>query len=115
MKRLITTTALDLSLVGSTLVAASPAAPVSAKPCSTWWKVTGRKVAVRRPAPTEGPVATMHTRVDHYLHRGDRVRSCVVAIGRTASGPAYRACGRDGHVWRVVRGGQVPQTCLKRA
>jgi hypothetical protein len=49
------------------------------------------------------------------LPRGDRVASCVVAVARTESGPAYRKCGNTGSVWRVVPGGQVPQTCLKRA
>ncbi|WP_244362283.1 hypothetical protein [Streptomyces aquilus] len=40
--------------------------------------------------------------------------SCVTAIARTESGPAYHKCGRDGHLWQIVRGGQVPQTCLKK-
>lgn len=71
-------------------------------------------VAVRRPAWNEGPVAKPNSPVDHYLNRGDRVKSCVVAIARTERGPAYRKCGKDGSMWRVVQGGQVPETCLKR-
>ena len=101
--------------------AASPSAAASStssvpsmKPCATKWKVTGRRVAVRRPAWNEPPVATQRTRVDHYLNRGDVVTSCVVAIARTEGAPAYQACGKAGNVWRVVKGGQVPQTCLKR-
>jgi hypothetical protein len=88
---------------------------LTAKPCTTTWEVTGRKVAVRRPAGNDGPVAKTTSPVHHYLHRGDRVTSCIVAIDRTESGPAYRKCGKTGNVWRVVPGGQVPQTCLKRA
>ncbi|MEU3855680.1 hypothetical protein [Streptomyces sp. NPDC029554] len=86
----------------------------AAKPCSTTWEVTGRTVAVRRPAWNDGPVATPTSPVHHYLHRGDRVTSCTVAIARTQSGPAYRKCGKGGNLWRIVPGGQVPQTCLKR-
>jgi hypothetical protein len=99
----------------STAAASSASSVPSVKQCATKWVVTGRKVAVRRPAWNEPPVATQRTRVDHYLYRGDVVRSCVVAIARTDGAPAYRACGKAGHVWRVVKGGQVAQTCLKRA
>jgi hypothetical protein len=80
----------------------------------TTWEVTGRTVAVRRPAWNDGPVATPNSPVHHYLHRGDRVTSCTVAIARTEHGPAYRKCGRGGNVWGIVPGGQVPRTCLKR-
>ncbi len=82
-----------------------------AKACATKWKAKQR-VAVRRPA---GPVATMNSPVHHYLHKGQVVGSCVAAVARTESGPAYRACGGEGHLWRIVSGGQVPQSCLKRA
>lgn len=93
----------------------APAAAVTApaKACTIKWKVTGKKVAVRMPEGN-APVAAPDSPVVRYLHRGDVVRSCVEAIARTQSGPAYRKCGRGGHVWRVVRGGQVPATCLKR-
>lgn len=91
------------------VVAAVPAAA----PCTTQWRAV-ETVAVRRPAWNEDPVATMRTRVDHYLHRGDVVTSCVAAMARTETGPAYRACGHDGYLWQIVRGGQVPRTCLKR-
>lgn len=121
MTRLITTAALAAAFVGSVAVtpsteAAAAQRPVTApaKPCSTWWEVTGKTVAVRRPAWNEGPVAKPNSPVDHYLHRGDRVKSCVVAIARTERGPAYRKCGKDGSIWRVVQGGQVPETCLER-
>ncbi|MFJ3674043.1 hypothetical protein ACIPSE_47170 [Streptomyces sp. NPDC090106] len=88
----------------------------AAAACTTAYEVTGRSVAVRRPARGEA-VARANSRVVRVLHRGDRVTSCLEAVARTVSGPAYRKCGRDGHVWRVVRGpqgGQVPATCLKR-
>ncbi|MFE9813124.1 hypothetical protein [Streptomyces sp. NPDC005548] len=52
--------------------------------------------------------------VDHYVRRGDVLLSCVQAMAHTEQGPAYRKCGRAGSVWRVVRGGQVPATCLRR-
>jgi hypothetical protein len=86
---------------------------LAAAPCASKWRAVQR-VAVRRPGLYDGPVATMNSPIHHYLKRGEVVRSCVVAVGRTQSGPAYRACGREGHLWRVVRGGQVPQSCLKR-
>jgi hypothetical protein len=82
--------------------------------CATEYRVTGRVVAVRRPAWNDGPVARPNSPVDHYVHRGDVLVSCVEAIGRAESGPAYRKCGRTGSVWRVVRGGQIPATCVKR-
>ncbi|MEU0915053.1 hypothetical protein OG968_35680 (plasmid) [Streptomyces althioticus] len=89
------------------------AATAPAKACAAKWKVTGKKVAVRMPEGN-APVAAPDSPVVRYLHRGDVVRSCVEAIARTQSGPAYHKCGRGGHVWRIVRGGQVPATCLKR-
>ena len=117
MKRLITTTATAVVLMGALVLPQASAAPIQHTPtaaeCNSKWKVTGRKVAVRR--PVEGPVAQPNSPVDHHLRRGDVVTSCVVAIARTESGPAYHKCGKDGHEWRVVKGGQIPQTCLKRA
>ncbi|MGW1537846.1 hypothetical protein [Streptomyces aureus] len=83
--------------------------------CATKYRVTGRVVAVRRPAWNDGLVAKPNSPVDHYVHRGDVLLSCVEAIARTQSGPAYRKCGRAGSVWRVVPGGQIPATCVKRA
>ncbi|MFD0055067.1 hypothetical protein ACFVHR_15175 [Streptomyces sp. NPDC127168] len=94
--------------------AASAPTAASAKACATKWKAKQR-VAVRRPGPNDGPVATMRSPIHHHLRKGQVVRSCVVAVDRTVSGPAYRACGGEGHVWRIVPGGQVPQSCLKRA
>lgn len=82
--------------------------------CTTKWKAKQR-VAVRRPGRLDGPVATMNSPIHHYLRKGEVVRSCLVAVARTDSGPAYRACGGEGHLWRIVPGGQVPQSCLKRA
>ncbi|MFC8008481.1 hypothetical protein ACFUCH_35545 [Streptomyces olivaceus] len=101
-------------LAGGTVAAApasSTAAPSAAAACATKWKVKA-KVAVRRPAPNEGPVATTRTRVHHYLYKGDVVKSCVTAVGRTAN--QYRACGKSDSLWQIVPGGQVPKTCLKR-
>ncbi|MCF1646026.1 hypothetical protein [Streptomyces indiaensis] len=71
-------------------------------------------MAVRRPAWNDGPVATTTSPLHHYLHRGDRVTSCTVVVARTETGPAYRKRGKAGSLWRIVRGGQVPQTYLKR-
>jgi hypothetical protein len=122
MKRALTLAAALAVLTGAAAAQQASAAPPhykpalrTTKPCTTTWEVTGRKVAVRRPAWNDGPVAKTTSPVHHYLHRGDRVTSCVVAVARTESGPAYRKCGKTGSVWRVVSGGQVPQTCLKRA
>ncbi|KES02975.1 hypothetical protein BU52_33025 [Streptomyces toyocaensis] len=119
MKTMLTAAAVAaLALMSVTAVptAAAPSQPtvVDATPCTTKWKVTGKKVAVRMPKG-DAPVASSNSPVVRYLHRGDVVTSCVEAIARTQSGPAYRKCGRDGHVWRIVRGGQVPATCLNRA
>lgn len=99
------------ALIVPTAAEAAPAAP--GKACATKWQAKQR-VAVRRPAPHDGPVATMRSPIHHYLAKGEVVRSCVVAVARTSSGPAYRACGGEGHLWRIVPGGQVPQTCLRK-
>ncbi|GAA5216856.1 hypothetical protein [Streptomyces thinghirensis] len=103
------------ALVGESaaVATANPAAAPPAAKCTAKWKVTGKKVAVRMPEG-DRPVASPDSPVVRYLHRGDVVTSCVAAIARTQSGPAYHKCGRGGHVWRIVRGGQVPATCLKR-
>ncbi|MFE7909986.1 hypothetical protein [Streptomyces albogriseolus] len=117
MKKMIAAAAaaaLPLLPATASPAAATPAHLSSASACSAKWVVTGKKVAVRRPADN-APVASPDSPVVRYLYRGDVVTSCVEAIARTQSGPAYRKCGRDGHVWRIVRGGQVPATCLKRA
>ncbi|RDD85057.1 hypothetical protein DVZ84_31430 [Streptomyces parvulus] len=109
-----TTAALAASILfPSAAEAASAPAAAPAKACATKWKAKQR-VAVRRPGPHDGPVATMRSPIHHYLRKGQVVRSCVVAVARTVSGPAYRACGGEGHVWRIVPGGQAPQSCLKR-
>jgi hypothetical protein len=122
MTRLLATAALAAALVGSAAVMPSAearpaqhrAVAVAARPCSTWWEVTGKTVAVRRPAWNEGSVAKPNSPVDHYLQTGNRVKSCVVAIARTERGPAYHKCKKGGSIWRVVQGGQVPETCVKR-
>ncbi|MDQ0408865.1 hypothetical protein ABVB69_32300 [Streptomyces sp. NPDC000349] len=101
------------ALLPSAAEAASAPTAAPAKACASKWKAKQR-VAVRRPGPQDGPVATMRSPIHHHLRKGQVVRSCVVAVGRTVSGPAYRACGGEGHVWRIVPGGQVPQSCLKR-
>ncbi|MFJ3673937.1 hypothetical protein ACIPSE_46635 [Streptomyces sp. NPDC090106] len=108
--------AVVLTAAGTAPQASATAARSVTAACTTTYEVTGRSVAVRRPARGEA-VARSNSRVVRVLHRGDRVTSCLEAVARTVSGPAYRKCGRDGHVWRVVRGpqgGQVPATCLKR-
>ncbi|MFF9307079.1 hypothetical protein [Streptomyces sp. NPDC014777] len=114
------TSAIVAGLVAALIAPAAEAAPTAAptapaKPCTTTWRAVER-VAVRRPGPYDGPVATMHTPIHHYLRKGEQVRSCIVAVARTDNGgPAYRACGRGGNLWRIVPGGQVPETCLRRA
>ena len=88
-------------------------------PCTTTYKVTGKSVAVRKPAWNDGPVAKPNSPVVRTLHRGDTVTSCAVAIARSDGGAAYHKCGKDGHIWQIVKddkngkGGQVPATCLK--
>ncbi|MGW6015823.1 hypothetical protein [Streptomyces sp. NPDC055210] len=124
IQRLMMTAAMVATALSGLALATTPAAAgapaavsahaPAAAPCTTKWRAVQR-VAVRRPGPYDGRVATMNSPVHHHLHRGQVVRSCIVAIGRTQSGPAYRACGKDGSTWRIVQGGQVPQTCLKRA
>ena len=70
----------------------------TAKPCTTTWVVTGRKVAVKRLAWNDGPVAKTTGPVHHYLQPGpERLfpvppgpmmlsgpgRPCVVSVGGT--------------------------------
>lgn len=109
-RRLLTTAA----AVAAALTTGLPATPVAgaavSAPCTSAWKAV-RKVAVHRPAWNEGQVATTRSPVERYLRRGERVTSCVVAVGREAS--RYRECG-GGRLWRVVPGGQVPARCLER-
>lgn len=83
--------------------------------CHTQYRVTGKSVAVRRPAWNHtNVVAKPDSPVVRTLKRGAVVRSCTTMIARTASGPAYTKCGKSGSVWRMVKGGQVPATCLKK-
>ena len=71
---------------------------------------------MRRPSPYDAPAATMRTPIQHYLRKGEQVRSRIAAVARTDNGgPTYRARGRAGNLWRIVPGGQVPETCLRRA
>ncbi|GGN40860.1 hypothetical protein [Streptomyces fuscichromogenes] len=93
--------------------AAGERAAGAARECTSLWRAVER-VPVRRPAWNEGPIATSLSPVDHYLRRGQVVRSCTVAVARTEGGPAYRACGGEGNTYRIVPGGQVPQACLRR-
>ncbi|WP_316784585.1 hypothetical protein [Streptomyces sasae] len=65
---------------------------------------------MRKPAWNEGPVAATTSPVVRYLRRGERVTSCVVAVGRDAWSH-YSDCG--GGLWRVVPGGQAPARCPK--
>ena len=83
--------------------------------CTTKYRVTGRKVAVRRPAWNDtNVVATPSSPVVRTLKRGRVVTSCTTMIARTEGGPAYHKCGKDGHLWRVAEGGQIPATCLEK-
>jgi len=112
----VVTAALGTMLAPAAEAAPAPAAAVhatTAKPCTSKWQAKQR-IAVRRPGPHDGPVATMQSPIHYHLRKGQVVTSCYVAVARTESGPAYEACGGEGHLWRIVPGGQVPQTCLKR-
>jgi hypothetical protein len=72
MKQALTLTAALAVLTGAAAPQASAAplhhkpALLAAKPCTTTWEVTGRKVAVRRPAWNDGPVAKTTSPVHHY-------------------------------------------------
>jgi hypothetical protein len=114
MKRWINS-ALVTAFAGSLMLTAVPAADAVASSAAprdkcVWLTVTGKKVAVRRPAKDEFS-ARPNSPVDHCVHRGDRLRSCVMTFNR--GGPQYRACGRYGRDWYVVRGGQIPTTCVR--
>jgi hypothetical protein len=86
-----------------------------AEPTHCKIKITGKKVAVRRPEG-DAKVARPDSPVVRYVHRGDVIRNnfCVIALGRTNGGPLYRKCGKDGYNWYIVVGGQVPVTCAHR-
>ncbi|MFJ8159017.1 hypothetical protein [Streptomyces sp. NPDC094468] len=58
-------------------------------------------------------MATTRSPIVRYLRTGERVTSCVVAVGR-GGWSQYRECG-GGNLWRIVPGGEVPSTCLRRA
>ncbi|MFF4902895.1 hypothetical protein [Streptomyces sp. NPDC001068] len=113
IRRLLTTAAAVAAVLATALSAAppAPAAAPTATPCASAWRAV-QKVAVRRPAWNEGPVATTSSPIVRYLRKGERVWSCVVGVGRDAS--RYRECD-GGTLWRIVPGGQVPAGCLKRA
>ncbi|MCG5121592.1 hypothetical protein OH749_31275 (plasmid) [Streptomyces albidoflavus] len=49
--------------------------------------------------------------VVRWVYRGDRLRSCVMTFNRGSE--TYRACGKTGQDWYVVRGGQIPKTCAR--
>ncbi|MFF4752265.1 hypothetical protein ACWD5R_45745 [Streptomyces sp. NPDC002514] len=72
-------------------------------------------MAVRRPAG-DAPVARLDSLVVRYVRRGEVIRNnyCLIAQGRTYSGPLYHECSKDGWNWYIVVGGQVPVTCAKR-
>ncbi|MER6465792.1 hypothetical protein ABT278_35740 [Streptomyces sp. NPDC001228] len=113
IRRLLTTAAAVAAVLATVLSAAPPAPAVTSAValCASTWQAV-QKVAVRRPAWNDGPVATPRSPIVRYLRQGEWVRSCVVGVGRDAS--AYRECG-GGTLWRIVPGGQVPATCLRRA
>ncbi|MFD7879804.1 hypothetical protein ACFV5G_37955 [Streptomyces sp. NPDC059766] len=111
-RRLSTTAAAFLLATALSTAPPATAAPTASAPCTSMWEAV-HKAAVRKPAGNEGPVATTVSPLVRYLRRGEKVRSCVVAIGRGGRS-AYRECG-GGSQWRIVLGGQVPARCLKRA
>ncbi|MGX1541318.1 hypothetical protein [Streptomyces adustus] len=111
-RRLFTAAAAFVLATALSTAPPAAAAPTASAPCTSMWEAA-HKVAVRKPAGNEGPVATTASPLVRYLRRGEKVRSCVVAIGRGGRS-AYRECG-GGSQWRIVLGGQVPARCLKRA
>ncbi|MFE0101699.1 hypothetical protein [Streptomyces sp. NPDC059009] len=101
-----------LAVLGTGLATAGSAqavAPKKAAACTTI-KITGKKVAVRMPDNGD-TVADSDDPVTRYVRKGDKLRSCLIANGYSQS---YNKCGRTGHDWFIVRGGQVPLTCAKR-
>ncbi|MER5600588.1 hypothetical protein [Streptomyces sp. NPDC002265] len=111
-RRLLTTAVAVAAVLATALSAAPPTTAAASAPCTSTWQAV-QKVAVRMPAWNEGPVATTRSPIVCYLRRGERVTSCIVAVGRS-SWSQYRECG-GGSLWRIVRGGQVPAGCLRRA
>ncbi|MFE0107078.1 hypothetical protein [Streptomyces sp. NPDC059009] len=97
-------------LTGSQAVAAAAQPTGQAAAKCTNLVVTGKTVAVRRPPNDEN--ATPNSPVDHYVHKGDRLRSCVMTFNR--GGNSYFKCGRSGSDWYLVRGGQIPETCVRK-
>ncbi|MEU2624613.1 hypothetical protein ABZ642_41990 [Streptomyces sp. NPDC007157] len=110
-RRLLTTAAAVAAVLATALSATPPATAAVSAPCTSTWKAVQR-VPVRKPAWNEGSVATTRSPVVRYLRRGERVPSCVVAVGRDGWSQ-YRECG-GGSLWRIVPGGQVPARCLER-
>ncbi|MFI6254347.1 hypothetical protein [Streptomyces sp. NPDC051016] len=110
LTRRLLTTAAAVAAVLATTAAALPTAAAAAPCTSTWTAV--QRVPVRKPAWNEGPVATTRSPIVRYLRPGERVTSCVVAVGRDAWSH-YSECG-GGSLWRIVPGGQAPARCLAR-
>ncbi|MFE2530762.1 hypothetical protein [Streptomyces sp. NPDC059371] len=96
--------------VAAFATALSAAPPTAAASCTSTWRAV-QEVTVRRPAWNEGLDATTRSPVVRYLRRGERVRSCIVAVDRN-SWSQYRECG-GGSLCRVVSEGQVPPGCLR--
>lgn len=119
-RRLRPTTAglLGLAAWCGVLVPAAPAGAYAqslAGPTHCKIRITGKTVAVRMPEGN-APVARPDSPVVRYVHRGDVIRNnfYLIALGRSNDGPLYRKCGKDGHDWYIVIGGQVPVTCAQR-
>ncbi|MBM7173984.1 hypothetical protein JQK87_37635 [Streptomyces sp. G44] len=102
-----------IAVIGTGLAAAGTAqaaVPAKASSCTTI-KITGKKVAVRMPDRGD-KVADSDDPVTRYVHKGDKLRSCLIAKGFSTT---YNKCHKTGTDWYLVRGGQVPLTCAKRA
>ncbi|MGY5049899.1 hypothetical protein ACWDE0_30490 [Streptomyces sp. 900105755] len=106
----LTTTA---AVLAASLSAAPPvpAASLRATPCTSTWRAV-QKIAVRKPAWNQPPVATTRSPIVRYLRKGEEVRSCVVGVGRDVS--QYWECA-GGMLWRIVPGRQMPAGWLERA
>lgn len=76
IRRLMTSVAAAAVFAG-VLAAPEASAAVSGTACGRrgcvcdTYKVTGKTVAVRRPAWNDAPVTRPESPVDHYVHRGD--------------------------------------------
>ncbi|MFI9155711.1 hypothetical protein [Streptomyces sp. NPDC053367] len=114
MKRRLLQVLLASAVTATTLALGghADAHPAAAR-CVTL-QVTGKTAAVRKPRGN-AVSASPSSPVQYRVRRGDRLRSCLMTHNRTTyrGQTLYTMCGRGGVDWYYVRGGQIPQTCVK--